>query len=105
MTHPDIHFELRGDDQEVAVIRLARSAKRNALNDSLILALRDIFETLPKSVRAAVIDGEGPHFCAGLDLSELKERARSWAGSRRYRARRGSGCRSAHCAWRCARGG
>ncbi|MBS7781568.1 crotonase/enoyl-CoA hydratase family protein [Acidovorax sp. CCYZU-2555] len=74
MTHPDIHFELRGDDQEVAVIRLARSAKRNALNDSLILALRDIFETLPKSVRAAVIDGEGPHFCAGLDLSELKER-------------------------------
>jgi enoyl-CoA hydratase/carnithine racemase len=25
-------------------------------------------------VRAAVIDGEGEHFCAGLDLSELKER-------------------------------
>jgi enoyl-CoA hydratase/carnithine racemase len=25
-------------------------------------------------VRAAVLDGEGPHFCAGLDLSELKER-------------------------------
>ncbi|MEG1456444.1 MAG: enoyl-CoA hydratase-related protein, partial [Comamonas sp.] len=74
MTHPDIHFELRGDEQEVAVIRLARSAKRNALSDSLILALRDIFETLPKSVRAAVIDGEGPHFCAGLDLSELQER-------------------------------
>jgi len=25
-------------------------------------------------VRAAVIDGEGDHFCAGLDLSELSER-------------------------------
>jgi enoyl-CoA hydratase/carnithine racemase len=25
-------------------------------------------------VRAAVIDGEGEHFCAGLDLSELQER-------------------------------
>ena len=39
-----------------------------------MLALRDIFEQLPASVRAAVIDGEGEHFCAGLDLSELKER-------------------------------
>jgi enoyl-CoA hydratase/carnithine racemase len=29
---------------------------------------------LPDTVRAAVIDGEGEHFCAGLDLSELKER-------------------------------
>ena len=74
MTHPDIHFELSGDEQEVAVIRLTRSAKRNALNDGLILALRDLFEKMPASVRAAVIDGEGPHFCAGLDLSELKER-------------------------------
>ncbi|QKV54743.1 crotonase/enoyl-CoA hydratase family protein [Comamonas antarctica] len=74
MTHPDIHFELRGDAQEIAVIRLARDAKRNALSDGLILALRDIFETLPASVRAAVIDGEGPHFCAGLDLAELQER-------------------------------
>lgn len=74
MTHPDIHFELRGEAQEIAVIRLARGAKRNALSDALILALRDIFETLPASVRAAVIDGEGPHFCAGLDLGELRER-------------------------------
>ena len=74
MTHPDIHFELRGDHQEVAVIRLTRGAKRNALNDGLILALRDLFEKMPSTVRAAVIDGEGPHFCAGLDLSELKER-------------------------------
>lgn len=74
MTHPDIHFELRGDHQEVAVIRLTRAAKRNALSDSLVLALRGLFETLPGSVRAAVLDGEGPHFCAGLDLAELQER-------------------------------
>ena len=33
-----------------------------------------MFETLPASVRAAVIDGEGSHFCAGLDLGELQER-------------------------------
>jgi enoyl-CoA hydratase/carnithine racemase len=29
---------------------------------------------MPATVRAAVIDGEGEHFCAGLDLSELSER-------------------------------
>ena len=74
MSHPDLHFERRGEDQEIAVIRLTRPAKRNALNDGLILAIRQLFENLPEGVRAAVIDGEGEHFCAGLDLSELKER-------------------------------
>ena len=74
MTHPDIQLDIQGDDNEVAVIRLTRGAKRNALSDGLVLALRDIFQNLPSGVRAAVIDGEGPHFCAGLDLSELKER-------------------------------
>ncbi len=74
MRNKDLHFELRGEQQEVAVIRLTRGSKRNAMNDGLILALRDLFEKMPASVRAAVIDGEGEHFCAGLDLSELKER-------------------------------
>ena len=74
MNNPDLHFERRGEQQEVAVIRLTRPAKRNALNDGLILALRDLFENLPEGVRAAVIDGDGEHFCAGLDLSELQER-------------------------------
>ena len=74
MRNKDIQFELRGEQQEVAVIRLTRGAKRNALNDGLILALRDIFEKMPAGVRAAVIDGEGEHFCAGLDLSELQDR-------------------------------
>ena len=71
MTHPDLQLEILDD---VAVVRLTRGAKRNALSDGLILALRDAFESLPDTVRAAVVDGEGPHFCAGLDLSELKER-------------------------------
>ena len=74
MTHPDIQLDIRGDNNEVAVIRLTRGKKRNALNDGLILAIRDTFDNLPTTVRAAVIDGEGEHFCAGLDLSELKER-------------------------------
>jgi enoyl-CoA hydratase/carnithine racemase len=74
VSNPDLHFELRGEHQEIAVIRLTRGAKRNALNDGLILSLRDLFATMPAGVRAAVIDGEGEHFCAGLDLSELQDR-------------------------------
>ena len=74
MHSKDIHFELCGEQKEIAVIRMTRSAKRNALNDALIASLRGIFEDMPFGVRAAVIDGEGEHFCAGLDLSELKER-------------------------------
>ena len=74
MSHKEIAVELRGDAQQVAVIRLMRSTKRNALSDGLVLGLRDVFMNLPASVRAAVVDGDGPHFCAGLDLSELSER-------------------------------
>ena len=71
MTSKDIELKMHG---AVAVIRLTRATKRNALNDSLILALRHLFENLPREAGAAVIDGDGEHFCAGLDLSELKER-------------------------------
>ena len=74
MTYQDIHLDICGDQQEIAVVRLSRGAKRNALSDALVLGLRNLFEQLPATVRAAVLDGEGPHFCAGLDLSELKER-------------------------------
>ncbi len=58
----------------VAVITLKRAHKRNALNDGLILALEHAFTHLPEGTRAAVIAGDGEHFCAGLDLSELQER-------------------------------
>lgn len=67
----DIQLEMNG---AVAVIRLTRPAKRNALSDGLILALKHTFSNLPPETRAAVIDGEGEHFCAGLDLSELQKR-------------------------------
>ena len=80
MTNKDIHFELASGHPEVAVIRLTRGKKRNAINDGLILAIRDIFEKLPKTVRAAVIGGDGEQFCSGLDLSELQERDASDGG-------------------------
>jgi (methylthio)acryloyl-CoA hydratase len=71
MTRNHLHLEIR---DHIAIVRLARPAKRNALSDDLIIAVRDAFDNLPDTVRAAVLDGEGDHFCAGLDLSELKER-------------------------------
>ncbi|MFD1711712.1 crotonase/enoyl-CoA hydratase family protein [Ottowia sp. GY511] len=84
--HQDISLEIGGKDGNIAIVRLTRGAKRNALSDGLIAAIRDTFQNLPDTVRAAVLDGEGEHFCAGLDLSELKERdagqgmhhSRSW---------------------------
>jgi (methylthio)acryloyl-CoA hydratase len=67
----DLSVEVQGT---IAIVRLTRPAKRNALNDGLISALRQAFETFPPEVKAAVVTGDGDHFCAGLDLSELSER-------------------------------
>jgi enoyl-CoA hydratase/carnithine racemase len=58
----------------VLQIGLNRPAKRNAINDTLILALGACLENPPTDVRAIVIHGIGEHFSAGLDLSELTER-------------------------------
>ena len=63
------------NDGPVAHVRLTRPAKRNALNDALIAELQRVFAGFDGSVRAAVLSGEGAHFCAGLDLSELGERS------------------------------
>ena len=43
MTNPDIRIELRGKHKEVAVLRMTRAAKRNAINDALIASLRHLF--------------------------------------------------------------
>lgn len=62
-------------DGEVAILHLARAAKRNALNDGMVLALEEWFSRPPVNVKAAVLAGDGDHFCAGLDLSELRDRS------------------------------
>ena len=58
----------------VAILRLARPEKRNAFNDETILGIETFFTSLPDGVGAVLLHGEGEHFSAGLDLSELKER-------------------------------
>ena len=56
-------------------LRLMRPSKRNAINDALMTQLHTAFVNLPAQTRAVVLSGEGEHFCAGLDLSELGERS------------------------------
>jgi len=59
----------------IAHLRLNRPAKRNAVNDTLVAQIQTFFVNLPEAVKAVVLTGEGDHFCAGLDLSELSERS------------------------------
>jgi enoyl-CoA hydratase/carnithine racemase len=69
-------------------VRLNRPAKRNSVSDELLAQLHTAFVNLPADIRAAVISGEGEHFCAGLDLSEVSERnvAQGIAHSRSWHA-------------------
>jgi enoyl-CoA hydratase/carnithine racemase len=57
----------------VLTVGLNRPAKRNALNDGIMLAIQDCFSNLPGGIGAVVIHGIGDHFSSGLDLSELSE--------------------------------
>jgi enoyl-CoA hydratase/carnithine racemase len=73
-SNPDLQVRIHGDQSEIAIVTLNRPTKRNALNDGLIISIRDAFLNLPNTVKAAVVHGNGDHFSAGLDLSELSER-------------------------------
>ncbi len=57
----------------VLTVGLKRPAKRNALNDCIILAIGERFADLPDDIGAVVIHGIGDHFSSGLDLSELTD--------------------------------
>ena len=58
---------------QVAILRLARPEKRNALNADIIEGLRRFFLDPPAAARAVVLHGEGEHFSAGLDLADIRE--------------------------------
>ena len=59
---------------EILQVRIRRPGKRNAINDETILGIDRLFSAIPDQAKCVVISGEGKHFSAGLDLSELKER-------------------------------
>jgi (methylthio)acryloyl-CoA hydratase len=65
-----LFVEVRG---EILLVRLNRQEKRNAVNDEMILELEKVFSNVTSPIKCALLYGEGKHFSAGLDLSELKE--------------------------------
>src|ERR1700749_3355510 len=65
-----LRSETRG---AVLTVGLNRAAKRNELNDGIILAIGDCFADIRQGIVAVVIHGIGDHFSSGLDLSELTE--------------------------------
>jgi enoyl-CoA hydratase/carnithine racemase len=68
---PHLAIERRG---AVVIVRLDRPAKRNAVSDELLRSLETFFRQPPDDARAVVLCGAGDHFCAGLDLSEHRDR-------------------------------
>lgn len=68
---PLVQLERDGD---VAIVTLNRPSKRNAINDDLLTELEQVFATGLEGARAVVLQGQGQHFCAGLDLFELMSR-------------------------------
>lgn len=68
---PTLRAEFQGP---IAFLTLARPEKRNALSDETVLGIEQFFAGLDEAVRVVVLDADGDHFCAGLDLAEMQER-------------------------------
>ena len=60
-------------DSGIAEVRLNRPSKHNGLDPAMFDAVVAAGESLREdnTVRVVILSGEGPSFCAGLDLSEL----------------------------------
>jgi (methylthio)acryloyl-CoA hydratase len=65
---PTLRAERHG---AVAVLKLNRPDKRNALDDPTVLGIEAFFTAIPDGIGAVVLAGEGQNFSAGLDLAEL----------------------------------
>lgn len=62
-------------DGGVLVVTLNRPRRRNAINVAVLTRLREAFERADEddSVRAVLLRGAGPGFCAGADLMSFAE--------------------------------
>jgi enoyl-CoA hydratase len=56
----------------IALARLNRPEKLNALTGPSKRQLTEIFRNLPPATRAVILTGAGRAFCAGTDIAELK---------------------------------
>jgi methylglutaconyl-CoA hydratase len=71
-----LRLERTGPGGTVARVTLARPEVHNAFDASLIAELRTAFAALaretPAELRAVVLAGDGPTFCAGADVSWMR---------------------------------
>jgi enoyl-CoA hydratase len=60
-------------ENQIAVITLNRPERRNAINQQMLIRLYDALDavTVRDDVRVIIITGNGPSFCAGLDLGAI----------------------------------
>ena len=67
---PPVLFEVTN---QTAVITLNRPERRNAINQELLVHLYNALDTVGarSDIRVAVVTGNGPSFCAGLDLGAI----------------------------------
>ncbi len=65
---------LRHDGDNIATLTLNRPAARNALSTALMEALDAAFETIAgdPTIHAVILAANGPAFCAGHDLREIR---------------------------------
>ncbi len=57
----------------IALLRLSRPAKRNALDAAMIAGIEGFFADPPEGTRVIIVYGEGKHFSAGADLAALMD--------------------------------
>lgn len=57
-----------------AVVSLIRPERRNAMDDNTLRELADVFSRVGRleNVRAVIVRGEGPDFCAGADIDWMR---------------------------------
>jgi len=69
-------------EDKIAVVTLNRPEVRNAINDALRIELIAMLEHVgtDETVRAVVLTGKGKSFCAGGDISGMKERLKAPPG-------------------------
>ena len=55
-------------DSDLLRVTMARAERRNAFDAELIAELTEAFSSIGDEVRAVVLAGDGPSFCAGADV-------------------------------------
>lgn len=60
-------------EDHLAIVRLNRPDKHNAVDQLMIQSMREAVKTVRRNrtIRAVILVGEGPSFCAGIDVKSM----------------------------------